>query len=54
MVVSVDRLRVGCCTGWPEFARGSEQGFDGFVSENEDCRSVRQSQAISKAKPLAS
>ena len=35
MVVGVDRFWVVRAAGWAEWLSGGEQGFDGFVSQNE-------------------
>src|SRR5258708_30749571 len=36
IVVEIDRFWVVCSALWPEWLSGGEQGFDGFVAENEE------------------
>jgi len=36
IVVSIDRFWVVCSALRPQWLSGSEQGFDGFVAENEE------------------
>ena len=38
LIVGVDRFRVVGRTGWTEESGGSQQGFDRFVSENNQRR----------------
>ena len=36
MVVGIDRFAVGAAASWVKRPRGGEEGFDGFVAENDE------------------